>query len=176
MERDFVARYWVWGSVRGAEHLKGAALWRRGKGEEGEVLLLPTGVDLREQRLLCGVWGLFRIPGGLRILRAVCRVAASFAPASFALGNFALDGFALARAEDSFDVFCGLTGLGGVGFVDEDCVGAGGEVFYLVQDERELLERGDNDAGRSVRVSASASCVAELSVIRSTTPNWCSNW
>ena len=34
-----------------------------------------------------------------------------------------------------------------MGLVDDDGVAAGGEVLDLVQDERELLQRGDDDAG-----------------------------
>ena len=46
----------------------------------------------------------------------------------------------------------GLARLGGVGLVDEDGVGAGGEILDLVQDEGELLERRyDDDAGGLAR-------------------------
>ena len=49
------------------------------------------------------------------------------------------------RAEGGLEVLGGLAGLGGVGLVDDDREAALPEVGDLVEDERELLERRDDD-------------------------------
>ena len=107
----------VGGGVVAPEQLEGAGLGRGREGEERQVGLPAS----RRHRL------------GQRVLRRVGRLVR--------LGTGRL------AAEHRLERGGRITGLGRVGLVHDHRVGPVGEALDLLGDERELLERGDDDAG-----------------------------
>ena len=111
----------VGGGVVAPEQLEGAGLGRGREGEERQVGLPASGRHRLGQRVLRRVGRLVRLGTG--------RLA----------------------AEHRLERGRRITGLGRVGLVDDHRVGPVGEALDLLGDERELLERGDDDAGLLAR-------------------------
>ncbi len=111
------------GRVVAAEQLQRLALRGRGEREEAQVLLPPPGRHRLRERLV-------------DLLGR--QVASSLRRPSRRL---------LAGAEDPAQLLGGLAGLGGVRLVHDHRVPAVRERLDLVQHERELLQRGDDDPG-----------------------------
>ena len=114
-----------------AEQLERARLGGRGEGEEADVRLLPARGD----------------GGGEGVLRFGGRGAGvrGFGGLERGLGR--------GGAERRLEVLRGLAGLGAVRLVHDDREPALPELGDLVQDERELLERRDDDPALLARQS-----------------------
>jgi hypothetical protein len=104
-----------------------------GEGEERHVRLPPAGGDLLGETVLHRVGHLVH-EGGLGSFR------------QRELRRFGLNGVG-AAAQHLLHLLGGVAGLGGVGLVDDDRVAAGPELLDVTHHERELLDRGDDDAG-----------------------------
>ena len=109
--------------VLGAEQLQRGGFWGGGKGEEGQVLVPPVGGQFLHQCIL-------RVDLVLRF--------------AFQLGIFPQR--VLGVGKGGFQLQSRGAGLGGVRFVDDDGIVLPGGLVYLSIDDRELLQRGDDDA------------------------------
>jgi len=110
-----------------AEQLQGLALRGRREGEERQVRLASAGGDGARQGIL----------GGRHALQYQAGVV-GLGGREFLLGG--------GVREHLLEVAGGVAGLRGVGLIDDHRVAARRQPVDLVEHERELLQRGDDDA------------------------------
>ena len=109
--------------VLGAEQFQRGGFWGGGKGKEGQVLVPPVGGQLLHQSIL-------RVDLVLRF--------------AFQLGIFPQRVLGVGKGD--FQLQSRGAGLGGVRFVDDNSIVLPGGLVYLSIDDREFLQRGDDDA------------------------------